>query len=352
VEPLGIADGSVVFKIAIAVLIVLTACAGQPTTEAADQQEASPPAGPATEEPAAAPTEPVPPLQAVATVYPLAWVLEQVAPAADVQWLAAAGQDPHDMELTPSQRAAVEQADVVAYLGDIDFQPQVETAVGDAGGVVVDAAEVLGGDALRTYDGHAHDDEDDHGHSHDDEADDHAGEEGSVDPHLWFDARLLAQLAEAAGAAFAEADPDRADDYRANAEQTAQELDALAGQVDALLTGCRHDEVIVSHEAYAYLLEPHDLEQHGISGAGGHSEASPRAIAELAEEIREHGLPAVLTEPVEGRRDAEAVAAEAGVELIEIYSLDIVDEAQAARGFPDLLREQAEAVAEAAGCGG
>jgi hypothetical protein len=39
------------------------------------------------------------------------------------------------------------------------------------------------------------------------------------------------------------------------------------------------------------------------------------------------------------------------VELVDIYSLDIVSEEQAARGYPDLLREQAAAVAQVAQCG-
>jgi zinc transport system substrate-binding protein len=108
--------------------------------------------------------------------------------------------------------------------------------------------------------------------------------------------------------------------------------------------------VVVAHEAYQYLLAPHGLTEHGISGAGGHSEASPQDIADLAAMVRDMGLPAVLSEPVEGRTDAEAVAAEAGVEVLDIYSLDIVEEAQAAKGFPALLREQAEAVATAAEC--
>jgi zinc transport system substrate-binding protein len=287
-------------------------------------------------------------LTAVASVYPLAWMVAAVAPGAEVDYLAARGQDPHDLELSPQQRAAVESADVVAYMGDIDFQPQVETAIGDAGGEVVNVAETVGDDALLHFDEDPHADEDD---DHADEDDDHADEDGAVDPHMWFDAGLMTQVAQRVGDAFAAADPDKAEAYRSNAADVSAELEALDEEIADLLTGCTLDEVIVSHEAYAYLLEPHGLSQHGVSGAGGHGEATPRQIADLVDEVREEGIPAVLTEPVEGRADAEAVAREAGVELIEIYSLDIVNDEQAARGYPALLREQAESVAQAAQCG-
>lgn len=281
---------------------------------------------------------------AVATAYPLTWLVETIAPRFEVVSLAARGQDPHDLELTPQQRAAVEQSDLVVYLGDIDFQPQVETAMSGAEGVVVSAADVLGDERLRTV-ASDHDDE------HDAAASEHADEGDAIDPHIWFDASLMARLAISVGDAAAEADPAHAVEYRNNAERVEQDLFELATHVAERLADCRHNEVVVSHEAYEYLLAPHDLTQHGISGAAGHSEASPQDIARLALQIRDLGLPAVLSEPVEGRTDAEAVAAEAGVEVIDIYSLDIVDDEQAERGYPALLLEQAEAVAAAAECG-
>ena len=263
----------------------------------------------------------------VATVYPLAWVAEQIAPAAEVTSLVAGGQDPHDQELTPQQRGVLEQASVVTYVGEIGFQPQIEAALTPGDGVV-SAADAIGQGGLRPLD----------------------GGDGS-DPHFWFDARLLAKVATALGEAIATADAENAAQYRTAAQRVAAELEDAAEEVDGLLGDCRHDTVIVGHEAFAYLLEPYGITQQGISGGGEHSEASPADIANLVRTIREEGLDSVLTEPVEGRTDAEAVAREAGVDLIEVYSLDIIEEEQAAKGFPQLLREQAQAAAQAAGCG-
>jgi zinc transport system substrate-binding protein len=290
-------------------------------------------------------------LQVVATVYPLAWLAAEIAPDASVTSLAARGQDPHDLELTPQQRSAFESADLIAYLGPIDFQPQVEAAISGVSGEVVSAADIAGDDRLRhAGDDHPHEEDGDDGH--DDDAEDDADETEIVDPHLWFDAAVMADIAVAMGEAFAAADPDNAEQYTATAAVVADDLTAVGEQIAGMLDACEHDEIIVSHEAYGYLLAPHGLEQHGISGAGGHSEASPADIAALTAEIREENIPAVLSEPVEGRTDAEAVAREAGVEIIEIYSLDIVDDEQAAEGFPALLVQQAEAVAQAAQCAG
>jgi zinc transport system substrate-binding protein len=362
----------------LAAVLLLAACGGAPAAEddaaAATTQPA--PADQdddgtaATDAPTEAPAEDAPEepagtedagsgLTVVTTVFALASIARDVAPGAEVVVLTASGQDPHDLELSPADRGLLESADAVLYLGDIGFQPQVESAVGDATGAVVSVAEVLGDDALRSLD-HAHNDDDhsdDHGHDDDHSDDDHghdddghSHDDDGVDPHVWFDASAMAQVAEAVGAALAQRLPDQADALQERAATLRSDLEALDAEIDDLLDDCARDVAIVSHEAYAYLLEPRDLEQEGISGAGGHGSASPQRLAELTQRIRDEGIPAVLAEPVEGRADAEALAAEAGVDLIEIDPLEIGTDALLETGYPQALREQAQAFATALEC--
>jgi zinc transport system substrate-binding protein len=284
-------------------------------------------------------------LTTVATIFPLAWMAEQIGPGAEVVFLGARGQDPHDLELSPGDRGTLETADVVLYPGAIGFQPQVERAVESSGGVVVSMAEAAGPGALRQLD-------DDHD---DDDADDHADDDQTgegVDPHVWFAPAAMARVAEAIGEAFARADPDAGQAYRSNAAALHDQLVDLDAEIDDLLSGCRLTTAIVSHEAYAYLLEPRGLQQEGISGAAGHGEASPGRLADLTERIRDERIPAVLAEPVEGRADAEALAAEAGVDLLDIEPLEVVTGEQHAIGYPTLLRQQAETFAAALDCPG
>jgi zinc transport system substrate-binding protein len=164
---------------------------------------------------------------------------------------------------------------------------------------------------------------------------------------------LMAEVARATGEAFAATDPEHATDHRRNAQQVAGELETLAADIGALLGGeCTFDEVIVSHEAYAYLLAPHGKTQHGVAGAAPEAGASAAQLAELVAEIREAGIGHVLAEPVEGRGDAEALAREAGAELREVNPLEGVDAAQRELGYPELLRQQAQTFATALCCEG
>jgi zinc transport system substrate-binding protein len=346
----------------LSLLLLIAACAGEPAAgdaaapDAPADEAAVDDAGDEQEIPAA---EPGGGLTAVTTVFPLADMAQQIAPEAEVTLLTSSGQDPHDLELSPGDRALLESADVVLYMGDIDFQPQVEQAVGDATGEVVDASAITGADSWLGFDGHTHDDDDAHdddGHAHDDDDahahDDDDAHDDDVDPHMWFDAGIMAEVAHEIGTAFAAASPDEAEAFRERAEALHDELLALDEELDEVLSDCEREVAIVSHEAYAYMLDPRGLEQEGISGAGGHGDASPQRLAELTQRIQEEDLPAVLAEPVEGRADAEALANEAGVDLLEIDPLEIGTDELFEQGYPDALREQAATFAEALECRG
>ena len=285
-------------------------------------------------------------LEVVTTIYPLAWLVESVAPGAAITEAGSQGQDPHDLELTPSERGLLENADVVAYLGPISFQPQVEQAVETSQAEVVSASDVVGEDRLLSFHGHEH-----HDHDHDDDHGDHDHDHGDVDPHFWFDLEMMGDVGHAVAEAFTSADPDNADVYRANAEKLDGELTGAARTIDDQLSDCRLDTAVVSHEAYAYLLAPRELHQEGVSDAGGHGGASPQRLADLVDHIRDNDVPMVLAEPVEGRADAEALAEEAGVELGNILSLDIVTDEARGQGLPALVEAQAQAFSEAMDCG-
>ena len=325
-------------------------------------------------------------LEVVAAVYPLAWIARQVAPDADVQQLNEGGQDAHDLDLSPVQRAALETADVVLFTGALDYQPQVEAAVESAEGEVVDASEAAGEAALlpasESGDAHGHEDGDEDAEedaegdgeesaspspspsdvaasptaspepSDDEDSDEHAEDgSGRIDPHLWFSPSIMARVAVATGKAYAEADPDNADAYQTSAARVRDDMMALGAEVDEVLGGeCLFDEAVVSHAAYGYLLEPFDKRQHALTDVGAEADASAGELAGVVDEIREQGFRYVLAEPSEGRAAAEAVAEEAGVELLEVLPLDAVSEDMAQRGFPVLVRAQARRFGIALGC--
>lgn len=337
--------------------------------------------------PAADPTS----LHVVATAAPLGWLARAVVPDARVTVIGAGGADPHAHDLTPEERVAIAEADLVVGVGPVGFQPSVEEALRTRSGATVLATDVAGEARLLAPDaasaaledadggtdgaGHGADAADDHGeddHGTDDQhtdhpgtddegaadpdAEDHTADDGhghgsaSVDPHVWFDAAIMADLADAFGQALGDLEPAHADAHVAAAAGVAETLRALGAEAAARLSACERTVAVVSHEAFGYLLHPHGLRQAGVSPAGGEVEASPRRVAALADLVASEGLPAVLADPHVASRAAEAVARAAGVEVVAVSALDALPPEAAAAGYPALLRQQVDAFADVLGC--
>jgi len=238
----------------------------------------------------------------IAGFYPMAWLSEQVGGAAvSVDTLAGPGAEPHDLELTPRQIAALSEADLVVYVKGL--QPAVDQAVSkhaeDHG---LDAASLV-----RTLP------PPDTGGRHDEEREGSEHERTSFDPHLWLDPSRMATVATALGERLAEVDPDHAADYRAGAETTAARLTALDREFQAGLKGCRRRTMITAHAAFGYLADRYGLEQVPVAGVDPAAEPSPRRLAELTRTIRETGAGTVFTETLVSPKVAQALAREAGV---------------------------------------
>ncbi len=226
----------------------------------------------------------------VAAFYPLAWVAEQVGGGrVDVANLTAAGAEPHDLELRPSQVAAVGDADLVIVLGG-GFQPSVEAAVADRADGTLVALEALQGVAGGTG----------------------SGDVGELDPHVWLDPVIMGDLVDEVAAALSAVDRDHTAGYRANAERVRAALVDLDREFAAGLADCERRELFTAHDAFGWLARRYDLEQHGVAGITPDQEPTPERLAELSALVNETGATTVFVETLVSAEVAETLANEAG----------------------------------------
>jgi zinc transport system substrate-binding protein len=106
-----------------------------------------------------------------------------------------------------------------------------------------------------------------------------------------------AAIASAAAEALAEADPDNADAYRANAEAYAGEMDALVETLAAELAGLANRGFIVFHDAYQYFEARFDLPAAGSIALHDADQPSAARMAEIQARIRDAGVACVFSEP-------------------------------------------------------
>lgn len=123
-------------------------------------------------------------------------------------------------------------------------------------------------------------------------------EEEGTDPHLWMDVGAWQLAVEEMVTFLAEADPERADDYRRNGAAYAAELERLDAYAREVLGSIPEGGriLVTAHDAFGYFGRAYGLEVRGIQGLSTESEAGLRDLEELLGEIVERGVPSIFVE--------------------------------------------------------
>jgi len=270
-------------------------------------------------------------LKVVAGFYPLAEAATKVGGTlVGVQNLTPPGVEPHDLELTPDEIAAIQSADVVLYLSH-GFAPAVEQAVTDAQGIRVDLVQ---GMSLKP--GVAEE-----------------GDKGPVsDPHVWLDPVLYRQLVARTERALAQARPADASTFESNAGAFQAELGGLDEEYRSGLTGCARDVIVTSHAAFGYLSARYGLTQEPIAGISPDAEPSPQRLAELARLVRREGVTTIFTEELVSPKVAETLANEVGVTTAVLNPLEGLTKQELSAGddYVSVMRANLRALRQALGC--
>jgi zinc transport system substrate-binding protein len=251
----------------------------------------------------------------VAAFYPLAFAADQVAgPGVEVADLTRAGEEPHDIELSPRDVARIDDATLVAYAGH-GFQPAVDDAVRGRRGPSLDVL-----DRVRLH-----------------------GTGDDVDPHVWLDPRRYAQVTRAIAAALGD---------EARAEPFVRRLDALDREFARGLRRCDRRTIVTSHAAFGYLASRYGLEQVALVGLAPEAEPAPATVAHLVDTVRATGATTVFTEPLVAPALADTVASEAGAVTATLDPLEALtpSEEEAGADYFGVMRDNLAALRKALGC--
>ena len=287
------------------------------------------------------------------------------------------GASPHGYAMRPSEAQALEQADLVVWIGE-GLTPWLEGPVETLGegaavlelmsveGTILhdyregatfaahDHGEHEGHDheAAKGHDhdhDHAHDKAEAHDHDHDHDHDkaeshagDHAGHDHSgADAHVWLDPANGRVWLGAIAAELSRLDPENAAAYAANAAEGQAELTALEAELTKLLAPMAETEFVVFHDAYQYFERRFGLAAAGAISFSDASAPSAGRIAELREAVADLGAACVFAEPQFSSGLVETVFGDsARVGLLDPLGQDI---APGADLYPQVLRSMAGA---------
>lgn len=292
-------------------------------------------------------------IDVVAAFYPLAFAAEQVGGEdVNVSNLTPAGQEPHDLELAPSDIAAIEEADYIVYLEG--FMPEFDEAVGEyASDKALEVSSVV---ELLDYSDDTENLED-----HDHGEDEHAGEEGhdhdhehtteGTDPHIWLDPVRYAAVGEAVAEGLAEVDADNADAYTSGAEDFTAALTELDTEFAEGLENRASDHIVTSHAAFGYLADRYGLHQIAIAGISPDQEPDGGRMAEITEFVESHEVTTIFFETLVSPEVAETLAAETGADTAVLDPLEGLTQEQEGADYFTVMRENLATLQMALGAG-
>ena len=207
------------------------------------------------------------------------------------------GASPHGYRLRPSEAKALQDADLVFWMGEeltpwldgalktLASKASITTLMDQEGVILHDFRESV---LFEAHDHSDHDDEKDH-----DDHDDHGGH----DPHSWLSPENAKLWLNIIASKLSVSDPENAATYFMNAAAGQTEIEEMITEVSATLKPVQGGKFVVFHDAYQYFENDFDFYASGAISLSDASDPSPARVAKIQKRIRDEGIQCVLAEP-------------------------------------------------------
>lgn len=316
------------------------------------------------------------PLKVVATFSILGDIVANIGgDAIELEVIVGPDGDAHTFEPSPSDIVKLTDADVIVENG-VEFETWLDDVyeASDSEAIRVVATDGLTLLELGEHEGEEHegegspeahhDEDEEHADGaspeadHDEEGEEHEGEEhehGEQDPHVWQSVQNVIGEVAVIRDALVAADPDAAATYQANADAYLAQLTEL----DAFITAevaelpAESRKLVTSHDALGYFADAYEFEIVGTaldSLSTETADPSGGELAELVEQIKAAGVPAIFAENVANTGLMEQIAADAGVVLAPGLYTDALGPAGSDGGtYVEMMRYNATTIVTALG---
>ena len=228
----------------------------------------------------------------------------------------------HDFQLTPEDMKLLSGADVFVVNGG-----GIENFISDVAKTypklqIVQACE---GISLLGSEGHVHEEEEEHDHEavheelHEEEDGHDHGEENA---HAWMSVASYREQITHITEHLAEILPQYGESITENSKLYDDKLAELQAEQKELCALVKGQEVILFHEAYAYVAKDYGLDVAMVMDLDEERQVSAGEVAEVLEEIKEHGVSLILAEERYGKEMGDTIQKEVDVDVIYLDTLN------------------------------
>ena len=220
-----------------------------------------------------------------------------------------ANASPHDYTLRPSAAKALQNADIIFWMGS-SLTPWLDrattTLMKDAQMIALLDTEdtiILEVRDELTFDADHGDHEEHEDHDEHDEHKDHVSEHKDghehhgIDPHAWLSAKNASVWLSVIAAHLSEIDPKNKETYKTNAAVGQKDITDLATDISKTLSGVQGRSFIVYHDAFQYFENDFNFTAAVAISPSDAAPVSPARIAAIRSMIEKEGIDCILSEP-------------------------------------------------------
>jgi len=172
-----------------------------------------------------------------------------------------------------------------------------------------------------------------------------------VDPHMWLDPILVITYVENIRGGLSRADPDGAAMYNSNADGYIVKLKELDTWIKEQVAQIPPEQrlLVTNHESLSYFADRYGFSVIGDVLQSVSSVASPSAqqMAELVDQIKASGAPAIFLDASDNPAMAQQIAAEADVIVVSDLQLESLSEGAPAGTYIDMMKHNVTQIVDA-----
>lgn len=173
--------------------------------------------------------------------------------------------------------------------------------------------------------------------------------DGKPNPHAWMSFSDALTYVENIRKALAEADPDNAAVYNANAAAYMAKIEAARAPIQAMIDMIPEERrwLVSSEGAFSYLARDLGLRELYLWPINADQQGTPQQVRNVIDTVRENDIPAVFSESTVSDKPAKQVARETGAAYGGVLYVDSLSQSDGpVPTYLDLLRVTASTIAK------